>query len=152
MLEESRTVIDVKTYKTVQQAVILIRLDESRYISQLQFTYPVDESRYASYGVEAKFYRDGELLNDYLMYDTINSRLYTGYMNVDIEADEIELETYGDFGFDGTGVTVGNENRVQFNWYLVIFLIGSGLLLLFLLLAKELYMRRLEVVLSLIHI
>lgn len=151
-LEDTLTVIDGKTYKTVQQAVIHIRLDESRYIRQLQFTYPVDESRYANYGVEAKFYRDGELLNDYLMYDTINSRLDTGYMNVNLEADEIELETYGDFGFDGTGVTVGIENRVQFNWYRVIFLTGSGFLLLFLLLAKELYMRRLEVVFAVVSL
>ena len=58
-LEDTLTVIDGKTYKTVKQAVISVPLGEARYIDQLQFSYPVDESRYSNYGVEARFYLDG---------------------------------------------------------------------------------------------
>jgi len=152
-LEETLTVIDGKTYKTVQQAVIRMRLDEPRFVRQLQFSYPVDESKYASYGVEARFYLNGKELNEsQLYYDTVNSRLDTGFMNVKLYVDEIELETYGDFGFDGTGVTASICNEFQFNWFRVVFLAGSGWLLLFLFLAGELYIKRLEVMFAVMSI
>ena len=140
------TIIDGKMYKTVQQAVIRIPLEEELFVHQLQFTYPVDENKYPNYGVEARFYRDGELLNDYLLYDTVNSRLDTGFMNVSLVADEMELETYGDFKFEGEGVSVRILNDYQINWYRVVFLVGSGWLLIFLLLAKDLYKKHLEAV------
>lgn len=72
-LDETLTVIDGKTYKTVSQAVVHIDLGEAKFVRQMQFSYPVDESKYASYAVEARFYKDGKLLNDYLLYDTVNS-------------------------------------------------------------------------------
>lgn len=149
-LDETLTVIDGKTYKTVSQAVVHIDLGEAKFVRQMQFSYPVDESKYASYGVEARFYKDGKLLNDYLLYDTVNSRIDTGYMNVSLLADSVELITYGDFAFEGTGVTTSFRNDFQFNWYRVIFLIGTAWMLLFLLCQKKLFIKRLEVAFAIV--
>ncbi len=145
-LEETLIEKDGKTYKVVKQAVIRVPLGEARYVKGMKFAYPVDESRYANYGVEARFYLDGELLNDYLMYDTVSSRLDEGYMNVGMTADEVELTTYGDFDFDGTGVSVSFYNEFRFNGYRAAFLAGSGWLLLFLCSARQLYKKKLHVV------
>ena len=149
-LEDRLVEKDGKTYMTVQQAVIHVSLGEERYIKGMKFAYPVDESRYADYGVEAKFYRDGELLNDYLMYDTVSSRLDEGYMNVGMTADEAEFITYGDFAFEGEGASVSFWNQFSFNGYRAAFLAGSGWLVLFLCMARELYLRKLHVVFGIV--
>lgn len=71
-------------------------------------------------------------------------------MNVSLLADSVELITYGDFAFEGMGVTASFRNDFQFNWYRVIFLIGTAWMLLFLLCQKELFIKRLEVAFAIV--